>query len=255
MDRQRGIPYGGTLLNTGTVLAGSTLGLALGSWLPAEIQTVALAGIGLVVVGIGIKMFLATNNVLIVAGAVALGGVIGKLMGIDVGLATVADRARALTGGSDRAFNDGLVTASVLFCVGPMTLIGCVQDGLEGDSELLRLKSLLDFIASLFLAAVSPAFGAGVLASAAVVLLVQGGLTLGARPLAPIAANKAVMDEGTAAGGAVTLAIGLSLLGVEPVRSLPKEVYLPALVLAPLAAWFAAKRVPKPDLHVPNPEP
>ncbi len=233
------------MLNTGTVLLGASVGLLLGSRLPPDLQTIALSGIGLVTVAIALKMAFATKNVLIVAAAVALGGVIGKAMGIDVGLAQVAEWARGMTGGADARFNDGLVTASVLFCVGPMTVLGCVQDGVERKIDLLTLKSLLDGIASVFLAAASPAFGAGVLCSAAVVLVVQGAMTACARPLEPLTRRGHIMDELTAAGGAMTLAIGLSLLEVAPVKDLPKEVYLPALLIAPaMAALFPSTPPP-----------
>ena len=89
-----------------------------------------------VAVGIAMKMFFETKNVLIVAASVALGGVIGKLIGIDVGLTMAADWARHATGAADKGFNDGLVTAIVLFCVGPMTLMGCLQEAIEGKIEL-----------------------------------------------------------------------------------------------------------------------
>ncbi len=236
------LPMRGTVLNTVTVVVGATLGLLIGQHLPSSLQSVALGGIGLVVVGIAMKMFFETKNVLVVAAAVALGGVIGKLIGIDVALASCAEWARGILGGSDHSFNDGLVTATVLFCIGPMTLMGCIQDGLERKIELLGLKSVLDGISSLFLAAVSVSFGKGVLASAAMVFVIQGALTLLARPLQPIAKNPNVIAEATAAGGAMMLAIGLGLLKVPVVQSLPKEVYLPALILAPLLAAVFERR-------------
>ena len=220
----------GALLNTLTVLVGSGVGLTVGEWLPERIREAALVGIGLVTLGLGIKMFLATKNVLIVAGSVAVGGVIGAAVGIDIGLDALAEWARLMLGAEGR-FNEGFITAAVLFCVGPMTLLGCLQDGLEGKLELLGLKSLLDGIAAVFLAA---ALGPGVMASAAIVLLVQGSLTLGARVLEPVSKKAWVMDEATAAGGAILLAIGINLALGQGIRS---ELYLPALVLAPLLAW------------------
>ncbi|MBL8064601.1 MAG: DUF554 domain-containing protein [Chthonomonadaceae bacterium] len=233
------LPFRGALLNTLTVVIGSVIGLAIGKLLSPSLQNIALSGIGLVTVGIAVKMLFSTKNILIIAASVAFGGVIGKLIGIDLMLAGAADGARHLLGGLDSGFNEGFLTAGVLYCVGPMTLMGCIQDGLERKIELLGLKSILDGISSIFLAAVSPAFGAGVLASAALVLVVQSSLTALARPLEPVTKNPRVLDEATAAGGAMMLAIGLGLLKVSPVKDLPKEVYLPALVFAPaLAMWF-----------------
>jgi uncharacterized membrane protein YqgA involved in biofilm formation len=177
-------------------------------------------------------MFLAGRNVLVIAASVALGGVVGKLIGIDAGLAGLAESARQTLGGGS-GFNQGFVTASVLYCVGPMTVLGCVQDGLERRIDLLALKSLLDGAASVFLAATSPAFGAGVLASALVVLVVQSTLTGLARPLQKWAERRELIDEATAAGGAMMIAVGLGLLQL---KRIPTEVFLPSLVLAPLLA-------------------
>ena len=100
------LPFRGALLNTLTVLIGSLIGLAIGKNLAQELQAIALSGIGLVTVGIAMKMFFETKNVLIVAASVAIGGVIGKLIGIDVGLAWAADWARQMTGTADKNFND-----------------------------------------------------------------------------------------------------------------------------------------------------
>ena len=237
------LPFRGALLNTLTVLVGSLIGLGIGSQLPKEYQAVALTGIGLVTVGIAMKMFFETKNVIVIAASVALGGVLGKLIGIDVALASAAEWTRHLLGGTDTRFNDGLITATVLFCVGPMTLMGCLQDGLEKRIDLLGLKSLLDGISATFLAAVSASFGKGVLASAVMVLIVQTSLTALARPLQPVAKNPAVIGEATAAGGAMMLAIGFGLLRVPVVEAIPKEVYLPALIIAPtLAALFERKK-------------
>lgn len=241
-NQKRPLPFRGALLNTSTVLVGSLIGLAIGQHLPADLQAIALSGIGLVTVGIAMKMFFETKNVLIIAASVAIGGIIGKAMGIDAGLAMAAEWMRGLSGATDQRFNDGLITATVLFCIGPMTLMGCLQDGLERRIDLLSLKSLLDGISSVFLAAVSPSFGKGVLTSAIMVLIIQSSLTALAKILQPVAKNPNVIAEATAAGGAMMLAIGLGLLKVPVVKDLAKEVYLPALALAPaLAALFERK--------------
>lgn len=242
-NRKRALPFRGALLNTATVIVGSLIGLLLGTRLPVEYQNIALSGIGLVTVGIAMKMFFETKNVLIVAASVAIGGVLGKIIGIDAGLAAAAEWARSSLGGDmDRGFNDGLVTAGVLFCVGPMTLMGCIQDGLERRIDLLSLKSLLDGISSAFLAAMSPSFGKGVLASAALVLVVQSSLTAIARPLQPVAKNPNILAEATAAGGAMMLAIGFGLLKVPVIKDIPKEVFLPSLVIAPLISAYLERR-------------
>lgn len=217
----------GTLLNTATVTVGSLIGLAIGKLIPAEAQQIALSGLGLVVVGIGIKMFLGSKNVLIVAGSIAIGGILGLLLHIQMGLDSLAEWVRASVGGGG-TFSEGLVAACVLFCIGPMTILGCLQDGLEGKSELLALKSTLDGVASIFLAA---SLGVGVLFSAVFVLVVQGAITLAAKPMSFLQSDTTLLAEFEGTGGPIMVAIGLSLLEL---KKIPTANYLPALILAPL---------------------
>jgi uncharacterized membrane protein YqgA involved in biofilm formation len=179
----------------------------------------------------GMKMAFETRNVLVVAGALLAGGVIGLFLGIPQGVGALAEGMKRLLGGEGR-FNEGLITASVLFCIGPMTLLGCIEDGLEGKIDLLALKSTLDFVASLFLAV---SLGAGVLASAVVVLVFQGLLTAAARWLKPLADRPHLIRETTALGGLILLLIGLNLLDL---KETPTEAFLPSLVLAPMLAHF-----------------
>ena len=234
----------GTLLNTATVAAGASLGLAVGQHIPNVYQTVALQGLGLVTCGIGFKMFLQGKNPLISALAIAGGGVLGLALGIQHGIEAVAEWSKVQAGqtGSNH-FVEGLVTAFVLFCVGPMTLLGCIQDALEKKIDLLSVKSTLDGIASFFLAAL---YGAGVLVVAPLLLIFQGLLTLLARPLQPIANNEQMLSETTAAGGAIMFATGLGLLNLA---NLHPADYLPAIVIAP-AAVAVGLRFKKPGQAV-----
>jgi uncharacterized protein len=224
----------GTLLNTATVLIGGLLGWMIGERAPEQYQTVALSGLGLVTVGIGVKMFLASKNALIVAVAIALGGILGLTMGIQAGLEAFGAWAQGAFGGAGR-FSEAIVVTSILFCVGPMTLLGCLQDGLEGKIDLLAVKSTLDGVAALFFAA---AMGPGVLVTAGVVLVFQSVLTFSSRALRPLARDEEMLGELTAAGGAMMLGIGLGLL--EIVR-LPMANYLPALAIAPLVVVLARR--------------
>ena len=220
----------GTLLNTATVAAGSTVGLLVGKAIPGTYQTVALHGLGLVTCGIGMKMFLQGKNPLIPALAIAGGGVLGLALGIHQGIELVAEWCKAHLGQSGaNHFSEGLVTSFVLFCIGPMTLLGCIQDALEKKIELLSLKSTLDGIASIFLAAL---YGAGVLVTAALVLIFQGTLTLSAKVLRPVAENERMLSETTAVGGAIMMATGLGLLEIA---NLKPANYLPAILIAPIA--------------------
>ncbi len=233
----KSLPARGTLLNTATVAVGSLIGLALGGALPTELKAVALTGIGLVVACMGVKMFLESKNILVPTIAVIAGGLLGAWIGIDDGLATMAEWLRVNLGGGD-TFNEGLITASVIFCVGPLTLLGCIKDGLERDIHLLAFKSVLDGVGAVFFAAT---LGVGVLVSAVVVLLVQGLITAMARPLRAFAEKPYLASEATAAGGPIMVAIAVTLLGLR--NDMRTEIYLPALVIAPLVApLFQARR-------------
>lgn len=236
----------GTLLNTATVAGGALLGLTIGKAIPATYQEVALHGLGLVTFGIGVKLFLQSKNIVAIAGAVAIGGLIGLALGFQAGLDGFAEWMRLHLGGEKGTFNEALITTSVLYCVGPMTLLGCLQDGLEGKIELLAIKSTMDGISAIFFAA---ALGPGVLATAAVVLVFQGALTLSAKPLKGFAKDMELVDEAGAAGGILMMAIALGLLEL---KKLGVASYLPALVLAPLFVMLARKwevrRRPSPEV-------
>lgn len=225
------LPIPGTLLNTATVLVGSSIGLLLGRSIPEGWLQTALLGLGLFNMALGVKMFLRVHNVLLVAGCMALGGILGAAVDayVDIpGLKNV----------------DGLLAASLLFCVGPMTLLGCVQDAVEGKSELLQLKSLLDGIAAILLAAT---MGVSVLFSAFVVLVVQGALTVLGGRLRRVAQDGELLDEFTALGGLLILGIGLRLTDIKQVpvaNFLPGFLVLPLLVRMVLA--FEQKKSPQP---------
>ncbi len=220
------------MLNTATVAGGAAIGLAAGRFVPSDYKDVAISGLGLVVALIGVRMFLQSRNVVIVVASIALGGILGTLLGIAGGVEAFAEWSRQRLGGGGR-FNEGLITTSVLFCVGPMTLLGCLQDGVEGKIELLAIKSTLDGIGAFFFAAT---LGVGVLVTAAVVLVVQGAITLAARPLQRLAADEDLMAEASAVGGALMLGIALGVLNLKQMKM---EAYLPALVLAPCFARIA----------------
>lgn len=223
----------GTLINVGTVLAGGGLGLLVGVRLPERLQRMAQAAVGLVTVLLGVQMALRTENVLLVLGSLLLGGLVGTLVDIEGAL----DRfgawvERALFRGSAGRAARGFLAASLLFCVGPITVLGSFQDGLLGDYGLLATKAALDGVSAIVLAAT---LGPGVLLSAATVLVYQGGLTLSAGLLRPLLSD-AMVREMSAVGGLIILALGLVLLEL---RQLPVANYLPALAVAPvLVALF-----------------
>lgn len=219
----------GTLINTAAVAAGAGIGLLAGKAIPGSYEGIVIGGIGLAVVGIGVKMFFESKNVLIVIAAIAFGGILGHFMGLHEGVRAFAEWAKTIFGAEgETTFAEAVITTSVLFCVGPLTLLGCIQDALEDKVDLIATKSMLDGIGSIFFAA---ALGAGVLVSAGVVFIVQGLLTTLASPLKKLVRDEATIAEATAVGGLMMLAIGFNLLEV---RQTPVADYLPSLFLAPL---------------------
>ena len=228
------LPGRGTILNTITVIVGSLIGLAIGNALPGDAQTLVQNSFGFITMLIGISMFLKGKNVLITLIAVALGGICGMVLGITAGLDWIAVQLKTFAPGESQ-FNEGLITATILYCIGPMTLLGCLQDALERKIELLSIKSMLDGITSIFFAAT---MGIGVLFSAIIVLVFQGLLTLLAGFLRPMAKKPEYLDEISAVGGVMMVSIGLGLAGI---KNFPTEQLLPALFFAPGLVWVAAQ--------------
>jgi len=221
-------PVTGTWINVATVLCGGLLGLLCGSRFPDKMRQTVMAGLGLVTCVVGLQMALQTTNILIVLGSLLAGGIIGELLDLDGRVARAARRLEDRFAGqeSEGKFARAWVTTSLLFCVGPLTFTGAIQDGLTGDYHLLATKAMLDGFAAL---AFGSALGAGVLASAATVLVYQGGLSLGAGAL-KAALTAAMIGEMSATGGILVLGLGLGLLELKAIRV---ANFLPALVIAP----------------------
>jgi hypothetical protein len=222
----------GTFINVGAVLAGTAIGVAAGGRLPPGLQQRVLAGLGLVTAVVGIDLALAwrATSPLYVLGAVLLGGLVGEALDIEGRLARLGDRLQARVrrdDGSTSTVSEAFFTASLLFCVGPLTVIGAFDDGLRGNIEPLATKSLLDGFASIALAST---LGVGVAYAAVTVLVVQGTLTLGAG-LFDGALQGEALDAMTSAGGVLIIGISLKLLELKDVKV---GNFLPALVLAPL---------------------
>ena len=229
----------GTFLNIATVLIGGALGLLFGARLPARFRETVVAGLGLFTAAIGLDLFLDTRSAIVVLGSLLLGGVIGEWAQIEMGLARLGDWLRARfasrsEGGSAR-FVRGFLTASLVFCVGPMTILGSIQDGLTGDFQLLAIKSVLDGFAAMVFAST---LGIGVLFSTLVILVYQGALTLMASQ-AQAVFSEAMIIELSATGGVLLVGIAVSsLLELKPIRV---GNIIPALILAPLIVFLLGK--------------
>ena len=222
----------GTFLNTGTVLLGTLIGWLVGARMPERVHERVLAGLGMVTLVIGVDLALAwrDTNALYVLGGVLLGGVIGELIGIEDRVAALGDRLQRWTsrGNEHSRVSEAFFTASLLFCVGPLTVVGSIQDGLNGDYQALATKALLDGFASIALAA---SLGPGVAFAAISVLVIQGGISLAAGLFSSILAEGSeALAALTSAGGVLIIGISLKLLAVKDVRV---GNYLPALVIAP----------------------
>ncbi|MBJ7520206.1 MAG: DUF554 domain-containing protein [Solirubrobacteraceae bacterium] len=226
----------GTLINVAAVLAGTAAGVALKHRLPDRLQQRVLAGLGLITLVLGVDLALSwrDTSALFVLGGVLLGGLAGEALRIEDRLEDLgfALQHRLAKEGEPSKIAEGFVTASLLFCIGPLAVIGSFDDALRGDTTALATKSVLDGFAALALAA---ALGWGVALSALSVLIYQGALTLFAGLLDGILVGEALAAM-TSAGGILVIGISLKLLDIKDVRV---GNFLPALLFAPLlvGAW------------------
>jgi uncharacterized membrane protein YqgA involved in biofilm formation len=247
----------GTFLNMATVLIGGSLGLIFGSRLPDRLRKTVIAGLGLFTLAYGISNFLKTQNPLVVLGSLLIGALLGEWWKIEEGLQNAGKWLEYFFGGqkievpgndadssasipptnhniSSRDFVRGFLTASLVFCIGPMTILGSIQNGLNGDYSLLAIKSVLDGFAAL---AFASTLGVGVLFSVIVILVFQGGLSLLAAQLNAII-SPPMMTEMTAVGGILLLGIAVSsLLEIKPIRV---GNFLPSLAIAPMLVAILA---------------
>jgi uncharacterized membrane protein YqgA involved in biofilm formation len=230
----------GTWINIAAVLAGGAIGLVLGVRFPDRLRQTVIAALGLFTAGLGVRMFLQTKEPILALGGIALGAVIGEWWRIEDRLARLGgwlERRFALRGedGAEGSrFVRGFLTSSLLFCVGPMTILGSVQDGLSGDYSLLAIKSVLDGFAAMALAST---LGAGVLFSVLVIFVYQGGLTLLAAQAQAVLTD-AMTAEMTAAGGLMLL--GLAISSLLEIRRIRVGNLLPGLFVAPLLVALQA---------------
>jgi uncharacterized membrane protein YqgA involved in biofilm formation len=247
----------GTLLNIVTVLVGGSLGLAFGSRLPERVRKTIISGLGLFTLAFGIFNFLKTQNPLVVLGSLLIGALLGEWWKIEENLQSLgnwleihfsrksplnatedlkntAETSSANSFSRSNDFIRGFLTASLVFCVGPMTILGSIQNGLNGDYSLLAIKSVLDGFAAM---AFASTLGVGVLFSVIVIVLFQGGITLLAAQLSAVM-TQAMVLEMSAVGGLLLVGIAVSsLLEIKPIRV---GNFLPSLAIAPLVVAVLA---------------
>lgn len=231
----------GTIINIITITIGSTLGMFFGSKLPERVRQTVVAGLGLFTAAYGLKTFLSTQNSIIVLGSLLIGGILGEWWRIEEGLNNLGgwlerrfirseskQESASASQTSRKRFMQGFLTASLVFCIGPLTILGSIKDGLTGDFSDLAIKSILDGFASL---AFASTLGVGVLFSVLTVFFVQGGLSLLAAQAQAII-TLPMMNEMTSVGG--LLLLGLSISSLLEIKKIRVGNFLPALVLAPL---------------------
>lgn len=233
----------GTWINAATVLVGTGVGLLLRGRLPLRMQQVITQGVGLITLLIGISMAEQMSNVQggkidgIILGLVSivLGGLLGEWWTIEKKLEAIGDWLKQRFRGKG-SFTEGFVAASLLFCIGPMALIGSLNNGLLGDNTLLTLKATMDGLAAI---ALTSSYGIGVGFSTLLIVLYQGGLSLGAGGLAQVLPDPATAPPVlliTGVGGLMILGIGFRLLEIAPIRV---ASFLPALAIAPIVYAIA----------------
>jgi len=223
----------GTLINVAAIIVGSLIGLLAGNRIPEKTRQTLISALGLFTLAYGIFIFGQTQNLLIPLFSLVLGTIFGELLKIEEGLNSLGENIQKklaswnpnLTGESQR-FVTGFVSASLLFVIGPMAILGSIQDGISGDFQMLAIKSLLDGIASI---AFASTLGVGVVFSAFIVLVYQGAISLLAGWIGQ-GFGEAVIAEMTATGGIILVGIAISnLLQIKKIRT---GSFLPALFLA-----------------------
>lgn len=215
-----------TLVNCVAVIIGSLIGLILHTKINESFKRVVYVGAGMISLILGIKMGLVTSRIVFMALALIVGGILGEWWNVEGGILRFGDflKKRFAKKESGKDFAGGFLNASVLFCVGAMTLVGAFKAGAEGNYDLILTKSVMDGFMAIMLTA---AMGIGVAFSAITILVYQGGITLLAGILQPLV-NELLLGELTAVGGVLVIMIGLNLLGISKLKT---ANYIPALLV------------------------
>ena len=225
----------GTIINTATVLAGGGLGLLIGNRIPDRIRVINVQVIGVVTIAIGLRDVMNTRNMVFPLVGMVLGAIIGELLRIEDRLEDLGEllRRKFTKPESESKFVTGFVTATLLFCVGPLTILGAIEDASGKTPQLYIIKGTLDgFMMIIF----SALYGVGAIFSAASVFVIQGSLTLFGTSLDALLTDRMRLEL-FAAGGLAVLAIGLNLLEIKRIRL---GSLLPGLVITPFLVWLFA---------------
>ncbi len=219
----------GVIVNVITVLVGSCVGLLFKKGIPEKVSQATMIGLGACTLYIGISGSLCGENVLLLIGSVVLGAVVGTALNIDGAINRLAGAVekRFQREGQNISLAQGFVTATLLFCVGSMTVTGSLQSGLTGDHSVLLTKAMLDLVSSAMLAS---SLGVGVLLASVAVFVIQGGLVLLAGLVAPFL-SAGPINEMTCAGSLLIIMLGSNMMGMTKIKVAD---YLPAILFAPI---------------------
>ncbi|HOS52827.1 MAG TPA: DUF554 domain-containing protein [Fervidobacterium sp.] len=215
------------IVNSLAVVIGSLIGFFLRKGISERFRTILFYAVGLSTIGIGIQMIVGVNDFLIVLFSMVIGGVIGEWLNIEQRLKHFGDRMQ------EGDFSTGFVASSLLFLVGPMTIVGSITAGLKGDGSIIFTKSILDFVSSIVL---SSTYGLGVMVSAVTVLVVQGAITLLAGALTFLTSPEYLNDL-VAVGGLMVFGIGLRILEIKDTRV---GNFLPSLFVSPFLTFIVS---------------
>ena len=221
----------GTLINVLTVAVGSSIGLLLKSKLPEKYSIIVFQALGLFTLFLGVKMCFSSSELLILVFSIILGSLLGEFLKLESRLYSISEKIKSKTKSSNTKFSEGLITAFLLFCIGPMAIVGSIDEGLGKEPELLIVKSLMDGFSSIALAAV---FGVGVLISIVPLLFFQGSITLFAEQLSSVL-SEPMINEISACGGILLMGIGISILEIKKIKVVNM---LPALMFPPFLLLF-----------------
>ncbi|TRX65963.1 DUF554 domain-containing protein [Carboxylicivirga sp. M1479] len=224
--------FGGTLLNVLTVLVGSTIGILIGNRIPEKVTKGVFQVLGLFTLVLGVSMAIKGEAILIIIFSLILGTVIGELLDLDKKVEGLSDWLKTRLKLKNPKITEGMLTAFLLYCVGSMTILGAIDEGMGNGSEILMTKALMDGFSSIALASV---FGMGVGLSVVPMLLFQGGITLLAFILGDFIAP-VIINELSAVGGVLLVGLGINILEIKHIRIMNM---LPSLLVVVLMAWLA----------------
>lgn len=222
----------GTIVNAVAVIIGSSLGIILRGRFPEKVKGIVFQGIGLVTLFIGFQMSLRASNLVALFFSILIGAIIGEILNIEGHMESLGSFIKSKFSSKQDKFVEGFITAFLIFCMGSMTIIGSIEDGLNGNPSILYAKSMLDGFASISLASV---LGLGVLFSAIPLLLYQGGITALAF-LSRAFFTENVINEMSAAGGIMLIGLGINILEIRKIRV---ANLLPSLIISAAIAYLS----------------